>query len=163
MEKENKKLREDHRREYIDAVRALAQFVQHRDPRYKAYVAEQARAKKARKAAGGPGAMPASGSGASTPARKVDAEAARRRAEERMQSAAAFEVQEWQKFAKDDTEDEEEEDERAQQAGDGTGLRMDDGTGGELLECIACNKTFQSEASWENHERSKKHKQAVWK
>lgn len=40
---------------------------------------------------------------------------------------------------------------------------MDDGAGGEIFECVACNKTFQSEASWGNHERSKKHKQAVFR
>lgn len=28
---------------------------------------------------------------------------------------------------------------------------------------MACGKTFASEASWVNHERSKKHKQAVWR
>jgi len=157
MEKENKKLREDHRKEYIDAVRALAQFIQHRDPRYKAYVAEQAKAKKARKDA-------PTGSGASTPARNArNAEreaAARKREEERMKAAEAFEEQEWQKLKRDD--DEEEED-LFQDQGDGTGIRHDDGAGGEIFECVACNKTFQSEASWNNHERSKKHKQAVWK
>jgi DnaJ family protein A protein 5 len=28
---------------------------------------------------------------------------------------------------------------------------------------VACNKVFQSEPSWTNHERSKKHKQAVYR
>lgn len=27
----------------------------------------------------------------------------------------------------------------------------------ELLECVACRKTFRSEAAWKSHERSKKH------
>lgn len=31
----------------------------------------------------------------------------------------------------------------------------------EEWECVACNKTFRSEAAWDSHERSKKHMQAV--
>lgn len=31
----------------------------------------------------------------------------------------------------------------------------------EQWECVACGKTFRSEASWSSHERSKKHMQAV--
>jgi DnaJ homolog subfamily A member 5 len=31
----------------------------------------------------------------------------------------------------------------------------------EEWECVACGKTFRSEASWDSHERSKKHMQAV--
>lgn len=157
MEKENKKLREDHRKEYIDTVRTLVQFVQHRDPRYKAYQAKQAQLKKAKKA------DPLSQSGTSTPNSRtpqIDPEAAKKRAEERRQAAEAFEEQEWQKVKppSDDEEDVEEE-----ELGDGTGIRLDDGAGGEIFECVACNKMFQTEASWENHERSKKHKQAVWR
>ncbi|CAK9786692.1 hypothetical protein CC85DRAFT_129532 [Cutaneotrichosporon oleaginosum] len=150
MEKENKKAREDHRKEYIDTVRTLVSFIQHRDPRFKAY---QAEAKKKKPA----------GSGASTPRRapRVDAEAAKRREEERMRAAEAFQEQEWQKV-KVASDEEDEADEYAEE-GDGTGIRMDDGAGGEVFECVACNKTFQSEASWSNHERSKKHKQSVWR
>lgn len=78
-----------------------------------------------------------------------------------MRQAAQFEEQDWQKI-REEPLSEEEVDEYAEE-GDGTGLRMDDGAGGEIFECVACNKTFQSEASWNNHERSKKHKQAVYK
>lgn len=35
------------------------------------------------------------------------------------------------------------------------------GEDAEEWECIACGKTFRSEASWNSHERSKKHMQAV--
>lgn len=56
-----------------------------------------------------------------------------------------------------------EEEEPEEELGDGTGVRLDDGQGGEIFECVACGKTFASEASWINHERSKKHKQAVWR
>lgn len=131
--------------------------MQNRDPRYKEYLTEQAKRRKEKKVAS------AGASGASTPrgARQVDPEAARLREEERMRQAAQFEEQEWQKI-KEDPLSEEEVDEYAEE-GDGTGLRMDDGAGGEIFECVACNKTFQSEASWANHERSKKHKQAVYR
>lgn len=57
----------------------------------------------------------------------------------------------------------EEEEQPEEELGDGTGVRLDDGQGGEIFECVACGKTFASEASWINHERSKKHKQAVWR
>ena len=36
-----------------------------------------------------------------------------------------------------------------------------EGAGDEEWECIACNKTFRSEAAWNSHERSKKHLRAV--
>ncbi|KAL1410160.1 hypothetical protein Q8F55_004165 [Vanrija albida] len=158
MEKENKKLREDHRKEYIDTVRTLVEFVQHRDPRYKAYQAKLAQEKKHK-------SHNPLASGASTPGFKappVDAEAARKREEERMRLAAAHVEQDWQKFATKDPEDEEDVDEQAYE-GDGTGIRMEDESGNEVFECVACNKNFQSEAQWANHERSKKHKQAVFK
>lgn len=77
-----------------------------------------------------------------------------------MEAAANYQEQDWQKV-KEPSDDEEEEE--PEEEGDGTGIRLDDGAGGEIFECVACNKTFQSEASWSNHERSKKHKQAVWR
>ncbi|KAI9462149.1 hypothetical protein F5148DRAFT_982880 [Russula earlei] len=36
-----------------------------------------------------------------------------------------------------------------------------EGAGDEEWECVACNKTFRSEAAWNSHERSKKHLRAV--
>jgi len=79
------------------------------------------------------------------PTTETHIEAAKKRAEERMQAAAQFQEQSWQKVIvdSDDTDIEE--------------------ISGEALECVACGKTFQSEASWANHERSKKHKQAVYR
>jgi len=72
-------------------------------------------------------------------------DAAKRRAEERLQAAAQFQEQSWQKVVVDSDDTDVEE------------------ASGEALECVACGKTFQSEASWANHERSKKHKQAVYR
>ncbi|WWC98864.1 hypothetical protein V866_005758 [Kwoniella sp. B9012] len=162
MEKENKKVRDDYRKEYNETIRQLVLFIQHRDPRYKAHQAKLAREKASAKAS-------KANSGTSTPsgaASGIDPEAARRRHEERMRSAAEYEEQSWQKLdgrRSDEEEDDEEENTEEQETGDGTGVRLDDGMGGELFECVACSKTFASEASWANHERSKKHKQAVWR
>jgi DnaJ family protein A protein 5 len=75
-------------------------------------------------------------------------------------AAAEYEIQDWQRIVESDSEDDEPPPE---EQGDGTGIRLDDGAGGEVFECVACAKFFASEASWENHERSKKHKQAVYR
>lgn len=56
-----------------------------------------------------------------------------------------FEEQDWQKLKHSSDEEEEEDDED------------------QTFECVACGKEFASEASWSNHERSKKHKQAVFR
>ncbi|WWC87561.1 uncharacterized protein L201_002451 [Kwoniella dendrophila CBS 6074] len=164
MEKENKKVRDDYRKEYNDTVRQLVLFIQHRDPRYKAHQAKLAKEKisaRSNKINSGT-ATPTTG-GLSA----VDAEAAKKAHEERMKLASEYEEQSWQKLdgrRSDDEDAEEEEDNMAdQETGDGTGVRLDDGMGGEFFECVACSKTFASEASWSNHERSKKHKQSVWK
>ncbi|WVR04088.1 hypothetical protein IAU60_001087 [Kwoniella sp. DSM 27419] len=164
MEKENKKVREDYRKEYNDTVRQLVTFIQHRDPRYKAHQSRVAKERALAKANKG-----ASSNGTSTPSTLptgLDPEAARLRHEERLRSAAEYEEQSWQKLGgqhSDEEDEEEEEDTTEQQTGDGTGVRLDDGMGGEFFECVACGKTFASEASWANHERSKNHKQAVWR
>lgn len=132
MEKENKKVREDYRREYNDAVRVswilmaltqkLALFIQNRDPRYKSYLKTQAQRKSAAKVA---------------PAQPIPAARAPSPTDD-------FEEQDWQRLRhSSDEEGSENEGEE------------------EALECVACAKTFLSEASWANHERSKKHKQAV--
>ncbi|KAK8861287.1 hypothetical protein IAR55_002106 [Kwoniella newhampshirensis] len=162
MEKENKKIRDDYRKEYMDTVRQLVSFIQHRDPRYKAHQAKVAQERAAAKLTKGV-------SGTSTPgpqaATGIDSEAARLRHEERLRAAAEYEEQSWQKLGgrlSDEDEDEDAEQEEDDQ-GDGTGVRLDDGQGGEIFECVACGKTFASEASWTNHERSKKHKQAVYR
>jgi DnaJ family protein A protein 5 len=39
--------------------------------------------------------------------------------------------------------------------------QWDDAEGGEEWECIACGKSFRSEAAWMSHERSRKHLKEV--
>lgn len=60
-----------------------------------------------------------------------------------------FVVQDWQKVA-----------ELSDAAADLEWVRAE-GTEDEEWECIACNKTFRSEAAWNSHERSKKHLRTV--
>lgn len=138
----------------------LVLFVQHRDPRYKLHQAKLAQAKAAAKNNKSKGPLPASTRSASPAMSAAEIEEAKKREQAKQRaSAARYEEQDWQKVKEDDLSDEEEEVEE----GDGSGVRIDDGAGGEAFECVACSKTFMSEASWENHERSKKHKQAVYR
>jgi DnaJ family protein A protein 5 len=170
MERENKKIRDDYKRDYNEAVRVsvpifckhiaaenpqqLALFLQHRDPRYKQHQAKLRSSRASSKKA----------SGSSTPAVLPDktVQTEKQKEEARLQAAADYEEQEWQRLHLEPTSEESDDDE-AEEEGDGTGVRLDDGQGGEIFECVACGKTFLTEASWENHERSKKHKQAVWR
>ncbi|EIW69175.1 hypothetical protein TREMEDRAFT_31392 [Tremella mesenterica DSM 1558] len=152
MEKGNKKIREDHRKEYTDTVRQLAQFIQHRDPRYKVHQAHLKQQRSDRKVARSskPDKNP------SGPPRHVAGMPSAR------QNSPDIEYleQEWQRLVVSDSSDEEEE----EQDLDGeAGVRVVDDVGGEAIECVACGKVFQSEASWLNHERSKRHKQTVWR
>ncbi|KNE60183.1 hypothetical protein AMAG_05602 [Allomyces macrogynus ATCC 38327] len=48
MEKENKKLRETERREYVDTVKKLVDFIKKRDPRVKAFAEQAAQERQAR-------------------------------------------------------------------------------------------------------------------
>lgn len=62
---------------------------------------------------------------------------------------STFVAQDWQKVA-----------EMSDAAADLEWARAE-GSEDEEWECIACNKTFRSEAAWNGHERSKKHLRAV--
>lgn len=126
MEKDNKKARDDARKEYNDTIRSLAKFIRKRDPRYKAFLAQQATAAANRTASGTP-------TGTSTPKKPP---------------SGVYVEQEWQKL-------------------DIRGLDVDlewaaaEGDDPEEWECVACGKTFRSEAAWDSHERSKKHMKEI--
>ena len=70
-------------------------------------------------------------------------------APKRTAPTSTFVVQDWQKVA-----------EPSDAAADLEWARAE-GTEDEEWECIACNKTFRSEAAWSSHERSKKHLRTV--
>ncbi|GAC93559.1 hypothetical protein PHSY_001124 [Pseudozyma hubeiensis SY62] len=163
VEKENKRARDAARREYNDAVRSLAAFVRKRDPRYKKFQAELNST--------GPGST------ADLARRKAEAEKIRLEREARAQS---YQAQSWQqpdyRFSDEDEDTDEDQDEDGETDDDSN---EDGGSGGlsgsnaaiDPLEdpsysgwdCVACDKFFQSEAAFRNHERSAKHKKAVQK
>lgn len=138
MEKENKRARANARREYNDAIRSLAAFIRKRDPRFKAFQAAQGSAQSAET--------------------KEQAELRRRelsaaRQEAKRAQAASFQAQNWQvPEEKDDLDD--------FTTGE-SDIGVDELDGEPFWDCVACDKVFQSEAAWENHERSKKHKKQV--
>jgi DnaJ homolog subfamily A member 5 len=41
------------------------------------------------------------------------------------------------------------------------GAEWEEAEGEEEWECVACARTFRSEAAWESHERSRKHLKEV--
>ncbi|KAA1467416.1 DnaJ-domain-containing protein [Dentipellis sp. KUC8613] len=131
MEKDNKKARDDARREYNDTVRSLCLFVRKRDPRYKAHLARQAELNKPASALS---SKPASGT--ATP-KRVPAVPT---------PVTTFEAQEWQKV---------------DEGADLEWARAEGASDDEEWECVACGKSFRSEAAWDSHERSKKHLKAV--
>ncbi len=184
MEKENKKAREDHRKEYNDVVRSLTLFIQHRDPRYHAYQRQRQRSAGGSKASNGGGLGTSKRSSGKedvheemsrareAAAQKVKAE----KAAEMAASAQAFTPQSWQRVEGRAAADI--PDEYGQPISTGTSRptnattpninsTSDDDKEEEDLdptfECVACNKLFSSEKTWQDHERSKKHKQAVWR
>ena len=148
MEEENRRARRAAQREHNDGVRPLAAFCRARDPRARAH-AVAAEAEAARKAA----------------------EAAARRAADKAAKAAkaaAFKEAEWATAEPDPDWMLDELDALAAARGQGqSGAGRDAGDeGGEGAEagglyCPVCRKRFRSEAQWANHERSRKHLEAL--
>lgn len=154
MEKENKKVRDEARKDYNETVRvstspwqnqlipnkfhfqSLVYFLRKRDPRYKTHLASQKMAV-------------ASGSGARAPINK------RQRQRPRPPAITTYVEQEWQKTSSQNTAS----------AYDEYGGNQNEWAGGqdgqEEWECVACGKTFRSEKAWGNHERSNKHLKEV--
>lgn len=160
MEKENKRARESGRRDYNDVVRSLVAFVRKRDPRVKAHMAKTG----------------ANGTGmASAEEMQRRREAAERERREQEERARAYRKQNWDAWdnaeldASDADFSEEDSDasfgeEIVPQSIDGEhDEEQDEGFDGDVLECFACDKQFQSQAALENHERSNKHKKHLQK
>lgn len=165
MEKENRRMREAARREYNDTVRSLALFIRKRDPRFKAHIAATQSA--------GPAGM------ASAQEMRRRREAADRERREQEERARAYRKQTWDAWERGttrDLSDDSGEDENDSEASFGEQLEAqhgdheadrdgaadrDEGADANALECFACEKTFQSEAAYANHERSNKHKKQV--
>ncbi|KAH8117735.1 DnaJ-domain-containing protein [Phellopilus nigrolimitatus] len=144
MDRDNKKARDNARREYNETVRSLVTFIRKRDPRYKSHLAQQA-SLAATKAATPRGGSPTSATHPKvTPLKPTSA------LQSPPISGPSFVPQAWQ--AVDPLAG-------APDAGD-TWAAAEGAEGdndGEVFECVACRKTFRSEAAWASHERSKKH------
>ncbi|KAH8929317.1 DnaJ-domain-containing protein [Atractiella rhizophila] len=146
MEKENNYCRTEGRREYNEVVRSLVSWLRKRDPRVKDWEAgggrERAKVEEEKKL------------------KLEKEERAKRVAKEREELAKTYQEPEWMKSAKigegvwnaADEWSSEEEDEDGSAIAEGEEEDEDP----ELF-CVACNKRFATEASWMNHERSKKH------
>ncbi|CAH7675218.1 hypothetical protein PPACK8108_LOCUS10199 [Phakopsora pachyrhizi] len=158
IDKENQRLRDQARREYNETVRSLVSFVKKRDPRFLM-------------------------STASNPERWREQElqrikrqlnqVAHQRARERQEEAQRYCEQHWQRQNSNDPTD-------SLSLTDGvtssSSVEDEDGDEDEvekeveeILEeepdqindwyCVACGRNFNSKGAWDNHERSKKHKQ----
>lgn len=139
MEKENERLRREAKREFEDNVREFVQFVRNRDPRY---VSQTPKTEKERQEA----------SQVRSKEQAVRARAANAAAQREYKPA------DWTRVAEDEGmyeeelsgEGESEEDEEVQEK------RV-------VFECVACGKAFKTEGQMIDHEKSKKHKQAIWR
>mmetsp|Transcript_50992 Transcript_50992/g.165082 ORF Transcript_50992/g.165082 Transcript_50992/m.165082 type:complete len:729 (+) Transcript_50992:208-2394(+) len=146
MEQQNKKLRQAVRKDYIEEVRKMVGYVQSRDPRYQAY----------RKAKRKASAEKAERERAERENRKAE-EALRKK--ERKEAQRREENERWQELdadrqarrdrGEDVTEDEDETDSESEEV--------------VVFNCDVCRKTFKSEVKLFEHNKSKKHLQAVQK
>jgi curved DNA-binding protein CbpA len=148
MEKENKRMRDEGRREYNDVVRSLVAFIRRRDPRVKAHLATQTASVNTEE---------------DLQRRKEAAERERKEQEDR---AKAFKKQNWDAWHVGQEEEESETDSEASYGEQAEGELVngdDQGSGYEedRLECFVCDKIFQSQAAFENHEKSNKHKKQI--
>ncbi|KAJ9097707.1 hypothetical protein QFC21_004745 [Naganishia friedmannii] len=188
MERENQKAREAHRKEYNDAVRQLAAFIQNRDPRYHAFQRQRARSQTATPVNGRKGTVPLRGAKPAQTKENIHAKMARAKEEARARGDPEFQAQTWQQvedeFDNDyddwgvsaaptaapskansdngvDEEDGADDGSQDENNVDDSDEESEDEPDG--WDCIACHKSFSSQGQWENHEKSKKHKQAMWK
>lgn len=140
MEKENKKIRDKAKKERNDEIQALIEFVRKRDKRVKAY-AESLKLKSAENS-------------------KRMEEARRQRIKEKQKEMANYKESDWSKFSNVEAELKVIEDSLIAQYGSSDEEESDDETA-NCLYCVACNKVFKTEKAFQNHEKSKKHKENI--
>lgn len=150
-ERENARARDEARREYDATIRSLIGYVKKRDPRWKKSPMSDPEGFRKREA---------------ERIKRELREVQEKRAKEREQQAKQWREQAWQRqrptdlsddnsdasdddadsdVGEDDAESAEEEEEEEEEIND--------------WYCAACSKAFNSQGAWDNHERSKKHKQ----
>ncbi|KAJ1977744.1 hypothetical protein H4R35_002178, partial [Dimargaris xerosporica] len=152
MEKENRKLRDQAKKEYNDTVRSLAHFMRKRDPRIKAWTKLQQEAQRERERQ-----------------RQLRLEKERRSQQE---AIGTYVEPEWAKVDPEqyefvlDTTTATLSTEPIDRCSDGDEARSDtslpaDPDDPNALYCVACQKRFKSTAQKENHLKSKRHIQAL--
>ncbi|TPX42458.1 hypothetical protein SeLEV6574_g05605 [Synchytrium endobioticum] len=166
MEAENKAERDKARKEFIETVRQLAEYVRKRDPRYKSHL-EACRAAQMMR----------------------DKNAAKKRLDERqerLKEAMNYEVPDWAKAEVDVELDDDgnvrvmprRDNDDVGGQGDDDSYDENDTNGNEPLGtlkqdaihgldevdfyCVACDKEFKSASQLSNHEKSKKHQKMEW-
>lgn len=137
MEKENKKIRDKAKKERNDEIQALVEFVRKRDKRVKAY-AESLKLKSAEN-------------------NKRIEEARQKRIKEKQKEMANYKECEWSKFSNVEAELESIENSIIAEYGSSDEVESDVDTT-DCLYCVACNKVFKTVKAFQNHEKSKKHK-----
>lgn len=140
MEKENKKIRDKAKKERNDEIQALIEFVRKRDKRVKAY-AETLKLKTAAN-------------------NKRMEEARQKRLKEKQKEMANYKESDWSKFSNVEAELKVIEDSLIAEYGSSEELESEDETA-NCLYCVACNKVFKTEKAFQNHEKSKKHKDNI--
>jgi DnaJ family protein A protein 5 len=135
MEVENKKARSIARKEYSTAVRNLVSFVKRRDKRVVDYQAKQAEKDRL--------------------ANEEKSRQLKEREEMKKLARIAAHEEEIKRWA--------EIQQMRAESGNISSESSSDGETDEEFVCVACRKSFKSEKAYENHERSKKHKQEVEK
>lgn len=149
VDKENQRARDASKKEYNETIRSLVGFIKKRDPRF------------ARSAASNPEKWRAQ---EIQRIKRELREVAEKRAREREDEARQFREQAWQ-MQKDVTVDQSSESETAEvqaESAEGSQAEVDEEQPASPVNdwyCAACGKDFNSQGAWDNHERSKKHKQ----
>ncbi|KAL4097712.1 hypothetical protein QTP88_022441 [Uroleucon formosanum] len=140
MEKENKKIRDKAKKERNDKIQALIEFVRKRDKRLKAY-AETLKLKSAENS-------------------KRMEEARRKRIKDKQKEMANYKESDWSKFSNVEEELKVIEESLIAEYGSSDECDSDDEMA-NCLYCVACNKVFKTEKAFQNHEKSKKHKENI--
>jgi len=140
MEKENKKIRDKAKKERNDKIQALIEFIRKRDKRLKAY-AETLKIKSAENS-------------------KRMEEARRKRIRDKQKEMANYKECDWSKFSNVEEELKVIEESLIAEYGSNDEIESD-AEMANCLYCVACNKVFKTEKAFQNHEKSKKHKENI--
>lgn len=144
MEKENKKVREQARKEYNETVRKWISFLKRRDPRVNPLAQKKYEKERLRKQQ-------------QELKRQAQLESEMRKSRSAATSEKYVE-QDWQQIdAQELAEIEQQLEDLYAEEEKLNGIAAADSLDSNLYECVVCNKSFKSEQQFKDHERSKKH------